>query len=563
VVGEVRFVTKQLSVKIVLLTTLATLLAVLLSVAAAAAWQAAEISETQTSRSVEHANVSDVRDDEVRVAEYASLEESPAVSQGDRGVPPADQGPSTGAADEVLLTGNLGELVKVPASTLPPDLLPPPAIGLRSQIPNPARGAKIPMPVRQRLQETREGKEEFQFFPSYQPRLMPYLASQDEFGNTAIRPGALIPSTPVEALVQRGKYLLSEHGLRYSLAQTFTFVDMTDVMQGSNVLGFYTFDFAAKWAIFSAPRSGTAGWLSAQIEAKTGLGQSGETQSAQSNLGTLTNPTGIWSSVNGFRIPELAWQQSFREGEVVLLAGMVSQGNYIDVNTYANSGRGQFLNSALINSMVMPLSGYNPGVNLQWQPNEHWYVMFGGLAGNTSPGNPPWTDFNWQHWSALWEVGYMPDDLLGLGPGVYRIQPFLARAGGPTQGGLCLNVQQQLGKDAPFGYFGRFGIGGSNVTAGASAQVATGFVMKGPLKQAGLFPTRSNDAMGIGFVWSQPSTSSTPVAHEDEFVVEAGYVLQLTPLAKLQPALQVVWNPVYNPNPSRNVVFQVQLDLAW
>ena len=107
------------------------------------------------------------------------------------------------------------------------------------------------------------------------------------------------------------------------------------------------------------PGCGTAGWISAKIKAKTGLGEAGDTQSAARNLGSITDPTGIWSSVNGFRIPELAWQQSFRDGEVVVVAGMVNQGDYLDANSYANSGRGQFLNSALINSMVVPLPGYN------------------------------------------------------------------------------------------------------------------------------------------------------------------------------------------------------------
>jgi len=157
----------------------------------------------------------------------------------------------------------------------------------------------------------------------------------------------------------------------------------------------------------------------------------------------------------------------------------------------------------------------------------------------------------------------MPDDLFGLGPGIYRIQPFLARAGGPTQGGLCFNIQQQLGKDAPFGYFGRFGLGGSEVAAGASAQVATGIVMKGPLKHIDVFPTRNNDAIGVGFVWSRPSTTSNTPVHENEFVFEVGYVLQLTPMAKLQPDLQVVWNPAYNSNASKAVIFQLQIDVAW
>jgi len=240
---------------------------------------------------------------------------------------------------------------------------------------------------------------------------------------------------------------------------------------------------------------------------------------------------------------------------------VVNQGDYLDANTYANTGRRQFLNSALINSMVMPLPAYNFGVNLQWQPTDEWYGMLGLTMGNARAGSPPWTDFSAKHWSALGEVGYAPDDLVGLGPGVYRVQPFLAQAGGPTQGGLCFNIQQQLGRQSPLGYFARFGFGGGDVTGGASAQVGTGLVMVGPLKHAGLFPRLNNDFLGVGFVWSRPS--ATRVANRNEYVVETTYALQLTPTTKLQPDLQVIWNPANNPTIARAVVFQLQLEVAW
>lgn len=70
---------------------------------------------------------------------------------------------------------------------------------------------------------------------------------------------------------------------------------MTDVMQCENTLAYYTLAFAAKWAVYSDPPSATAGWLSTQIKLKTGLDDSGNTQSAKSNLGTITDPTGLWS----------------------------------------------------------------------------------------------------------------------------------------------------------------------------------------------------------------------------------------------------------------------------
>jgi porin len=378
--------------------------------------------------------------------------------------------------------------------------------------------------------------------------------------------------------------------LTYSLQQSFTWVSMSDVMQGDNTLGYYTMSFHAKWAVFDAPASGTAGWLSTKINTKTGLGDAGDTNSAALNLGSITDPTGLWSSVNGFRMPELAWQQSLRNGELVMVAGMVNQGDYFDANSYANSGHGQFLNSALINSMVMPLPGYTFGFNVQWQPADEWYGMIGSSVGKGRAGFVPWTDFAWGNWSLLAEFGYAPRDFLGLGPGVYRIQPFLGQVTGttetsytvtvpgttnttdvtvsssttsPIQAGLCFNFQQQLGKDAPFGWFGRFGFGGSQVSAGAQAQIGTGFGMRGPFEYVGLFPSRGYDAAGIGFVWSHASSADQSAYHQDEYGLELGYVLQLTPTIKLQPDLQVVWNRAHNPDTGPATVFQLQLDIAW
>jgi carbohydrate-selective porin OprB len=128
---------------------------------------------------------------------------------------------------------------------------------------------------------------------------------------------------------------------------------------------------------------------------------------------------------------------------------------------------------------------------------------------------------------------------------------------------LCFNAQQQLGEHTPIGWYGRFGFGSESVTAGAATQIGTGFVIRGPLEQLGLAPSRANDGMGLGFLWSQPSASSATVVHENEFGLETLYVLQLTSMAKLQSDFQVVWDPAYNPSASHAFVFQIQLALAW
>lgn len=476
------------------------------------------------------------------------------------------------APTEVLLISPLGEPVPVPTNTLPAGLLPPPRMGLRSQVPTPARGGIVPEPVRDRLESARTGQDEFVWFPAHPPSLASYLASQDAIGNTALKPGPLLPPTVLDEGVQKLKFEASSIGLRYSLSQSLTWVTLSDALHGADDFGFYTLSWHGKWAVYDDPAGGTAGWVSSKVGAKTGLGDAGDTQSAARALGSAVDPTGIWSKVNGFRIPELAWQQSLAGGEVVAVAGMVNQSDYFDANSYANTGRGQFINSALINSMVLPMPGYNFGLNLQWQPGSQWYAMLGGSVGHGRAGAPPWTGFAWDNWSALGEVGFAPADVFGLGPGVYRVQPFLGQVNGATaEAGFGLNFQQQLGSKSPFGWFGRYGRGGTerwlaaaeSTSGHTGSQVGTGFVMGGPLHHVGLLPGRVHDAAGIGFVWSHPDLETKAVQHVDEYAVEVGYVVQLTPTARLQPDFQVVWNRAYNPDPDPATVFQIQLDLGW
>ena len=466
---------------------------------------------------------------------------------------------SDSASGDLLLLDNLGRVVQVPTNAVPASLQPPVGIGVQPQLPNPTAGASMPEEI---LRRAHAGTNGFQFFPATPPRLMPYLASQDDFGNTAIRPGGLFYFTPLEGPVQGAKYRLSEYGFRYSLEQTLSFVSLSGVMKGDSDLGYYTFDLKSKWALFNAPDAGTAGWISSQVEAKNGLESAANQQSAKSNLGTLTDPTGIWSDVNGFRVPELAWQQSARHGEIVLVAGMVSQRNYIDRCAYADSGRSKFMNSALINSQVLPLAQYDFGLNLQWQPLDEWYAMAGASLGDAKAGNVPWTDYSSRNWSLPGEIGYAPRNFFDLGPGIYRLQPFAAGVDGATGGGLCFDLQQQLGSDSPLGWFGRFGFGDSKVSAGASAQVGSGFVLQGPFKHV-LLQRTSNDLLGVGFVWSQPSDTTKTVYHENEYVLETVYALQLTPTIKIQPDFQMIWNPAFHKDADHATVFQLQLAMAW
>jgi len=333
---------------------------------------------------------------------------------------------------------------------------------------------------------------------------------------------------------------------------------------GANTLQYYCSTFVGKWAISEVPDAGRAAWLSTELNTQIGLSAASRTQSPQGNLGTIANPQATVFGPNGFWVSELAWQESLADGKVVFLAGLVDQSNYLDANTYANNSQGQLLNSAFVNSVVIPFPYNNIGLNLQWQPSDKWYAMLGTGANNQLPGNSPFADLSFDNWSYLLEFGLTPANVLGLGPGIYRLQPFLATVNRHAQPGIGLNLEQQLGTNSPFAWFGRFGVGGSRIAVdGAESQVASGLAMQAPLKHIGLCPKLSNDYLAAGFVWSKPSAAMKPAAHNNEYGLETTYVLQLTPAASLQPDFQVIWDPADNPNAARNYVFQLQLNITW
>ena len=187
----------------------------------------------------------------------------------------------------------------------------------------------------------------------------------------------------------------------------------------------------------------------------------------------------------------------------------------------------------------------------------HGWRLHGQCTGRLAP----WTDF-----SAKLVVSrgnrICAADFFGLGPGVYRVQPFCGRGNGATGGGLCFDLQQQMGPHSPLGWFGRFGFGGSKVSAGADDQASTGLFLQGPFKHLLLHRT-SNDLLGSGFVWSEPSATTKTVYHENEYVWETVYALQLTPTIKLQPDFQIIWDSAFHRDTDQATVFQLQLVMAW
>lgn len=57
-------------------------------------------------------------------------------------------------------------------------------------------------------------------------------------------------------------------------------------------------------------------------------------------------------------------------------------------------------------------------------------------------------------------------------------------------------------------------------------------------------------------VWSQPDATTQAVYHQNEYVLETFYSMQLLPALKLTPDFQYVEHPAFNENHDHSFVFR-------
>jgi hypothetical protein len=134
------------------------------------------------------------------------------------------------------------------------------------------------------------------------------------------------------------------------------------------------------------------------------------------------------------------------------------------------------------------------------------------LGNNQGLGQNPWRDVSADNTSYVGEFGLVLHDVGGLGPGTYRVQPFLATAQGEMGAGIGFNFDQQLGKESPLGVFARAGFGDdetASVPGAVKSQVSAGLALLSPFQSSGMFSQVNDDFAGVGFVWTQPADTGT------------------------------------------------------
>lgn len=401
----------------------------------------------------------------------------------------------------------------------------------------------------------------WQFFPSSAPHFMPYLDSVFVPGNTCAEPCTFVTDDALSTSAQKVKNLLSSVGLQYSAVASFNYARIAPSLHGKrNNFSAFNFQTAGKWFLAKTRDNAHSLFLSFEADLGLGVNFSQRRGGVQNSLGSLSRPQGSLRGGKGVFLPELALGLSMFDGKWVGMIGTLDVSNYLDQNAYAASWHGNLTNSAFGSNPCLPLEWGNWGYMTAWQPIEGFYAMYATTGCNGGINRNPFNYIDSDYWVHVGELGFIFDDVLGMGPGTYRLQYSVTCNDGVSGDGVACNIQQQLGQHSRLGFFTRCGYmdnDASSVT-GVRAAATAGLVLQAPFTSSGWGSQSNNDQIGFGFLWQRAAASERPYAHKDEYGLELTAVVQLTPTFYLQPDIQYIFNPVHAESRDHAVVFQLQ-----
>jgi porin len=286
-------------------------------------------------------------------------------------------------------------------------------------------------------------------------------------------------------------------------------------------------------------------------------------------------------------VSELWYEQSmfdgtflFRIGKMDLITGGFERRGYpvaFDRSAFANNETSQFLNGALVNNPTIPFPVYALGVAGFYNPIDWWYAAAGVLdAQNDARETGFRTTFHGEdYFFYIFEMGITPqfNSANGLLQGTYRAglwfdpEPKVHFNTGKNYRddvGFYLSFDQMLYREnnntddnQGLGVFSRYGWANSNVN-----ELANFFSIG--LQYQGLFGSRDNDVLGLGFAHGTFSNKAAGNFPEDyESAIELYYNAQISPWLNITPNVQYIANPGGAKGISDAVVLGLRLQMRF
>lgn len=401
----------------------------------------------------------------------------------------------------------------------------------------------------------------WRFFPETPQKLMPYLDGVFIPGNTCAEPCVWENRDDLSTAAQRIKTTLSEVGLQYQLVMSYNYAAIAPKQQGyRRDFSSFNTQLSGKWFLAKDCDNSQGIFLSFEADWGAGCNFSQRKGGVKNSLGTLSQPQGCLRGGNGVFLPELALGYSGFDGKWIGMIGTLDVSNYLDQNAYAASWNGNLMNSAFVSNPCLPLEWGNWGYMSAWQPCDNFYAMYATTGCNAEVNHNPFRYISDNYWVHIGELGFIFDDVWGLGPGTYRAQYTVTRHDGEDGGGAALNIQQQLGKHSRVGFFSRCAYLDQDAAAvtGVKAAATAGLVLQAPFRSKGWGSRSNHDQVAFGFLWQRAAATERPYEHKNEYGLELTAVVQLTPTFFLQPDVQYIFDPIHARDGDGAWVMQVQ-----
>ncbi len=402
----------------------------------------------------------------------------------------------------------------------------------------------------------------WQLLPKSPQKFQPYLDGLFVMGNSCLEPSPLIAHEPLSAAAQHVKTAASRIGLQYSATFTINYSGITTRPSGDqrNLATFSTM-IMGTWFLAKSADDNAGIFLNYEFDWTEGLGHDARTQSVKESIGSLSNPESSNFGGNGPYVANLALGISLFEGQLVMMAGTIDTTNFLDQNLYADDWNGDLHNESFVFNAALPLTSSNLGYLSAWQPCKHFYMLYSTSGYKVEPNQDPFRRIDLKYWVHLTEAGFISEDMLGLGAGIYRFQYAISKSDSEIGSGAGLNIQQQLGKDSSLGFFTRLGWVDEDMASisGSKASVTAGLVLQAPFTSRGWGSMANNDQISFGYLWQKAARSQQPYRNSTEQGFELSAVFQLTPTCFIQPDIQYIMNPIHRTRGADGqVVFQLQ-----
>ena len=401
----------------------------------------------------------------------------------------------------------------------------------------------------------------WEFLPAQPQKFMPYLDGLFVPGNTATEPSWLIENDAISRGAQRVKSMLARYGLQYDLTVSMGYAAVSPKSSaGRNSFVSTNNSASGVWYLLKKRDNSQGLFLTFEADWGQGFNFNEQKSGVQHTIGSLSNPQSSLRGGNGLYIPHLALGYSLADGKWVGMVGSIDTSSYLDQNIYSGSWNGNLMNSAFTANPCLPLPWANFGFLTAWQPCESFYAMYATTGTESGINQNPLRHISSDSWVHVSEFGWITKDFFGMGPGVYRFQYTITDQDNRTGSGAALNVQQQMGKGSPLGFFARCGVMDTDAAAinNVKAAVTTGFVLQAPFRDSGWGSLANHDQLALGFMWARAADSFEPRVHQDEYGVELSAVIQVTPTFFVQPDVQYIFNPAGQTDRSGEFVFQLQ-----